>query len=354
MRCPHVAAPLTVALFLIAAASRPLVSTAAAPTFLETNVPTARPDTDHVYRIVGKARVLFFWVSADDVGGARITRRVGENHQSMALLIGSEPARAPRGVNEWGYIREDMVGDVATIFGIRTAGDRDESLDQAEARRTEPSRMTELGVLCSTVSPLEASSRTTTVFVGRDVTYRDVDSVLDLVEKSARWKELHTAHANGIAPGFLTALDVLMRSSAASVRESGLAPKEVRVAYVYKDAVYDLIPRRIERVPVLQTKSGLFHNLLRSDISVRNRSTGSTTGFSITYGTSGALTGIPVAAVYQPNWWFKVELALDERQDVPVDPAADSSVSHRISAVCSPKSFSSRIRLPLSFLLFRM
>jgi hypothetical protein len=70
---------------------------------------------------------------------------------------------------------------------------------------------------------------------------------------------------------------------------------------------------------------------------VRNRSTGSTTGFSITYGTSGALTGIPVAAVYQPNWWFKVELALDERQDVPVDPAADSSVSHRISAVCSPK-----------------
>lgn len=334
---------LAVALFFIATASGPLLSTVMALTFLETNVTNVRPDTDHVYRIVGKVRVLFFWVSADDVGGARITRRVGENNQSIALLIGSEPARAPRGVNEWGYIREDTVGDVTTIFGIRTAADRDESLDQAEARRTTPSRMTELGVLCSTVSPLEASSRTTTLYVGRDVTYGAVDSVLGALEESARWKELHTARADGIAPGFLTALDVLMRSSAATGRESGFAPKEMRVAYVYKDAVYDLIPRRIERVPVLQTKSGLFHNLLRSDIAVRNRSTGSTTGFSITYGTSGALAGIPVAATYQPNWWFKVELALDERQDVPVDPAADSSVSRRISAVCSTKHESTAV-----------
>ena len=333
-RRPRLATTCAAGLCIIGALSGAVVTAPAAPTFHEKSVPPARRDADHLYRIKGKVRLLFFWVSADDVGGARITRRGGKADQSIALLIGSEPARAPRGVNEWGYIREDSVGDSTTVFGIRTLTDGD-SPDQAEARRTAPGRMAELGVLCSTVSRLEASSRTTTVYVGREATYRDVESVLGVVERSARWKGLHTVRSVDTAPGFLTALDVMLRATAVAARESRVTPRSSRVAYVYKDAVYDLIPRRIERLPVLRTKYGLFHNLLRSDISVRNRRTGSTTGFSITFGTEGALSGIPVAAVYQPNWWFKVELALDEHQDVPPDPAVDSSVGRRISALCS-------------------
>jgi hypothetical protein len=57
-----------------------------------------RDDAEHVYRIIGKVRFLVFWASADDVGGARITWRGGHRHQSVSLLIGSEPKRAPRQV----------------------------------------------------------------------------------------------------------------------------------------------------------------------------------------------------------------------------------------------------------------
>ena len=64
-------------------------------------------------------RLLFVWASADDVGGARMSWRSGEQNQSVALLIGSEPRRAPRGVNEWGYIREDVSSDSTKVFGIR-------------------------------------------------------------------------------------------------------------------------------------------------------------------------------------------------------------------------------------------
>jgi hypothetical protein len=310
-----------------------VVTAPAVRTHSEEKSQTGPPEADHLYRLVGKVRLLFFWASADDVGGTRITRRGGDAEQSIALLIGSEPSRAPRGVNEWGYIREDRVGDSTTVFGIRTVTNG-ESLDEAEARRTAAGKMAEFRLLCSTVSPLEVLSRTTAVYVGRDATYRDVDRVLDVVEPSTRWKRVHALRPADTEAGFLTALDAMMRSTAIAV-QSGTTPRGSRLAYVYKDAVYDLIQRRIERVKVLRTKSGSFRDLVRSEVLIKNRSTGSSTEFLITFGTDGALLGIPVAAVYQPNWWFKVELELDDDQDVPPDPSDNASVSRSIAQLCS-------------------
>jgi hypothetical protein len=287
--------------------------------------PIGQSNAEHRYRIAGKVRMLFFWVSADDVGGARITWSGGEQDRSLALLIGSDPRRAPRGVNEWGYVREHVAGDAATVFGIRTVTDGD-SPDQADGRRTAPGHLTELGVLCSRVSPLDAATRTTSVYVGRDTTYRDVDQVIDAAAVNVRWNGFRTIRPAGASPGFLTAMDLLMRSATSPVPS---------VSYVYKDAVFDLIVRRVERVPSLRTRGGRLHNLLRSEILVRNRTTGLTTGFKITYGTDGALAGVPVAATYQPNWWFKVELELDDDQEVPPEPAADPVFRGRIAVLCS-------------------
>ena len=108
-----------------------------------------------------------------------------------------------------------------------------------------------------------------------------------------------------------------------------------RFAYIYKDAVYDLYARRVARIRELRTRSRVYHDLLRSDIVVRNRASGSTTSFSMTYGTTGPLAGVPVTARYQPNWWFKVELELDDEAAVPPDPIGDTSINRRIDALCS-------------------
>ena len=330
---PQLTAACAVMLCIMGSGSRVVVTAPTVQTHSEEGIRTGRRDVDHLYRLAGKVRLLFFWVGADDVGGTRITRRGDDAEQSIAILIGSEPSRAPRGVNEWGYVREDRIGDSTTVFGMRTVTDGG-SPDEAEARRTAAGKMAELGLLCSTVSPLEVLSRTTAVYVGRDATYRHVDRVLDVVERSARWKGQHILRPADTEAGFLTALDAMMRSTAIAA-QSGITPKRSRLAYVYKDAVYDLIQRRIERVKVLQTKSGSFRNLVRTEVVVKSRSTGSTTDFSITFGTGGALLGIPVAAVYQPNWWFKVELELDDDQDVPPDPSDDASVGRRIARLCS-------------------
>jgi hypothetical protein len=289
-----------------------------------------RRNAEHRYRVVGKVRLLFVWASADDVGGARLTWRGSERNQSVALLIGSEPRRAPRGVNEWGYIREDVSADSAKVFGIRTVTDGD-SPEDAEARQRAREQVIELGVICSNVSRVDAASRTATVHVAGDATYRDLDRVLDVVERHAAWNGRRTPRPANVAPGFLTALDLMMRISA---RQSGDTPACPRLSYVYKDAIYDLIPRRVERVAALRTGSGVYENLLRTDVAVKNRTTGSIAGFSITYGTEGPLAGVPVAAKYQPNWWFKVELELAEGQDVPPDPAANVSINRRIAQLC--------------------
>jgi len=300
-------------------------------------IPARLDDVDHLYRIVGKVRPLFFWVSADDVGGARITWRATNHNRAVSLLIGSEPQRAPREVNEWGYIREDMSGDATTVFGVRTVTDGD-SPDEADLRRAQHGPLAELGVLCSTVTEFDTDSQTATVYVSRDATYRHVDRVLDVVERNARWKQRHTIRPAGAAPGFLTALDLMMRSSAASARATNTVEEFPRLSYVYKDAVYDLIARRVEPLPWLRIRSGVFRNLLRTEISVRSRAIGSVTRFVIVYGTEGPLAAVPVYAQYQPNWWFKVELELDESGDVPVDPAGELSVRRRINALCGSRS----------------
>ena len=292
-----------------------------------------REDIEHAYRITGKVRFLVFWASADDVGGARVSWRGRDRNQSVSLLIGSEPTRAPRQVNEWGYIREAAAGDLTTVFGIRTVTDGD-SPAEAASRRTPARGLTELGVLCSRISPLDAQSRTATVFVPDGATYRDVDRVLCTVEQHERWNRRGARRPTDTEPGFLTALDRLIRSTVAAAADAG-DPSATRFAYIYRDAIYDLFPRRVDRIRTLKTRSRVFADLLRSEIVIRNRTSGSTTSFVITYGTTGPLAAVPVAVRYQPNWWFKVELELDEEAVVPPDPIGDASINQRIDALCA-------------------
>jgi hypothetical protein len=179
----------------------------------------------------------------------------------------------------------------------------------------------------------KANSRTTTVSVGGDATYRDVARVVDAAEGKTNWKARDIGRPPDVAPGFLTALDLMLH--AVAVLPHGRDEKTLpRYSYVYNDAVYDLAPSRLESVPQLATRSGIVRNLLRTLVSVRNRATGWTSAFSITDGVDGPLAGVPVAIEYQPNWWLKVELELDDTGEVPPDPADDASTSERMFAMC--------------------
>jgi hypothetical protein len=85
------------------------------------------------------------------------------------------------------------------------------------------------------------------------------------------------------------------------------------VPYVYNGRLHDLMLSSIERVRRTEIGGRSYSDLLRGRFQTRDRTTGERTDFEITYGASGHASEIPVHIVYQPRWWFQVELFLDDK-----------------------------------------
>jgi hypothetical protein len=65
----------------------------------------------HKYRVDARARPFLFWIRKANVGDGRITWRTGpDGTVGYELLVGTDPARAPRRINRWGYLREESAG----------------------------------------------------------------------------------------------------------------------------------------------------------------------------------------------------------------------------------------------------
>ena len=117
---PLVVCPLALAALALVAA--PL---AAAPS---PAAPTARAGTEastmrlRHYRMSGRVRPLLIWMGKDDVGLARVEWRVdGAGRRGYDLLIGTDPGKAPRGLNRWGFVSEqatDVGGDLLALMKL--------------------------------------------------------------------------------------------------------------------------------------------------------------------------------------------------------------------------------------------
>lgn len=290
---------------------------------------------EHHYRIIGKVRLLLFWTGNDNVGGARLTWRTDqEGRHTIAFLIGSDPRRAPRRINEWGYIREQTDGEIAHAFGIRSVADAD-SLDEAEARVAQGTGPAVFGVMCSTVSDTGDLAYTSSVRVPADVTYRDFGRLLDAVAASTQWHQHRAVRPPGASVGFLTALETVIGQSVESVQDDARPNgNAVSTAYMYKGGLFDLRLSHTKRLDQLRIGSEVFRDLVQGEFTIHNRASRDTTHFTATYGTAGALANVLVRATYQPHWWLKLELVLDERLDVPPDPDDNPATRERIREIC--------------------
>ena len=52
-------------------------------------------------------------------------------HLGYELLVGSDPARTPRHINRWGYLREESGDNGATVFGVMSQSD-EQSVEDAD------------------------------------------------------------------------------------------------------------------------------------------------------------------------------------------------------------------------------
>jgi hypothetical protein len=282
---------------------------------------------EYRYRILGKLRLAFFWAGRDDVGGARMTWRSDGATSALTFLVGSNPQRAPHNLNEWSYVREEVRSDRADVFTLRSLGG-----DEARsAPGGVPGEGPVFGVSCASFREQDVHSAQTTVR-GRGATYWMFDRLLDQIAVSPSWQERRIARPAGAAAGFLTALQDLIRLGRSDAR----ALESVQpVAYVYNNVVYDLSVRNSRALGRTIVGARTFDRLVRTDFAIRNRSTREVSRVGVTYVPDQAGPPLPVQIFYQPSFWLRVELRLDDAADVPLDPAADGAILTRIRGICA-------------------
>lgn len=274
--------------------------------------------SEHRYRMLAKVRPLLFWISKDDVGGAKVSwRGSGDGGFGLDLLIGSDPRRAPHQINKWGYIAEQVRGSDARVLGVMKQSNEQTVADAEKALSAEGKGGYVFRAVQGTASDREARAGVTTVRVDRDMTYRDIEPLIALVNGASdpTAESRSVALPPGTRPGFLVALSELVKHSVDGYSKQAAAflPSKKPLTYVYFGVFYDLSLRGSELLKTATIDGQRYTNVARSDFEIKNRSNGETTRFQLTYGTTGALAGVPVHAVYQPKWWFEVQLFLDER-----------------------------------------
>ena len=257
---------------------------------------------EHYYRMLAKVRPLLFWMSRDDVGSARIGW-LGDDRGSKGfeLLIGSDPARAPRKINRWGYIAEELRGSTASTLGVMKQSN-EESIEDAKAKlATDVNGAHTFKAIRATATDGHATADVLTLQARGDLTYRDVGSLLALIDGNAAKTSTKTVNLPaGMRPGFLLALSDLMAN-----------PKLKSVPYVYNGKFHTLHLKGLNSVS-MPVNGRDYTDLVRARFETENHTTREETPFEITYGRSGSLKEVPVHVVYQPKWWFQVELFLED------------------------------------------
>jgi hypothetical protein len=276
------------------------------------------------YRMSAAVRpLLIFWIRAGNVGGARILWRAGEyGHRGYELLIGSDPRRAPRKINRWGWEREDLGPNGATLLGLMRKTDEN-SLDEAE---TELLREGEGGyvyrAIRSHVVDDTAHCENTLWRVPRDYTYRDLAELQALVagRPASPPRVRRATLPGGTQPGFLFAVaDLIDRAVVAALEP--VSPRkllsDVETTFTFNASLYDLRLRSTEWLDSASYGGRHYERLVRLKFEHFNREKKTRERFVLVCATDGPLARAPVFVEYQPKWWFRVQGVLDDTEAFP-------------------------------------
>ncbi len=274
------------------------------------------------YIMTGKVRLLLFWIGADDVGGGYIRRSVSRFDPSVELiqvLFGSDPAKAPRGINNWGAATEAVGPGFSALFGFRKSANTDSAAAaQAEIRSQVSKGQHAFEGIITVAGRRGVFSRIVPVLSNVDLTLHQLDQGQEMFSRrligGGPIKELKRSDLRcERARGFLDATNELIEHAL-----NGEAD-EVSRCYVHNARNYTvtLESRSTLRAKNIHVKrkndsplERSYRNLLKTRFSVLNHQSGKRSSFELLLGTVGDLRGVPVQIVHQPNWWFRVVLNL--------------------------------------------
>jgi hypothetical protein len=291
---------------------------------------TAPPQTHltHNYIVTGSVRLLFFWISRDDVGQGYISLGSTEGQQPterIKLLMGSDPAKAPLGINRWGAaieVARPQERDGAFFGFMKTSkGDSASAMRQELSREKEQRQYLFEGII-SCRHAGEALSVTVPITSATDFNIHQLDDAekmvmdrLRVTDRPVRALDIGAFEGCDRSDGFLFTVKGLIEDAL-----SGRTPPFTR-CYVYNARRYTMTMTGCEEPTDLSVSVQIrgargklkktYRSIREARFTVLNTESRGRTHFRIKFGTQAPLRGVPVQIEYQPNWWFKATLNLE-------------------------------------------
>jgi hypothetical protein len=292
-----------------------------------------RVDSQFDYIMTGRVRFLFFWFGKDDVGGGYI-RRGGlpqdPSSDVIELLIGSDPAKAPRAINRWGAASEifhrshccDRDPESSVFFGFMkvSRGTSAAEMEKELASEKQGGEFLFSAIINQGDRNLDFA-KVVPISSDKDFTIGQFDQAKSMVfdhllSSQGRLREIPAKQLQGCgrAEGFLESVAELV--DVAVGRSTG--PRDV--CYFYNGEQHELKLAQVSAVPretihlTLRDEphdyTRTYNNLVSARFEDMNEANKKGSEFELLLGLTGSLKGVPVQIRYQPNWWFEAILNL--------------------------------------------
>jgi hypothetical protein len=122
---------------------------------------------------------------------------------------------------------------------------------------------------------------------------------------------------SGARSGFLVAVADMIHADVEAYRQSRgrlRARSATTVTHMYNARLYDLELASSRLVERKQVGGRTYDRAIEADFRTGQHGSSDPDRFSLVYGVEGPLAEIPLWIMYQPRWWFRVELVLDEKE----------------------------------------
>ena len=266
---------------------------------------------EHTYQVDARARPFLFWIRKSNVGDGRITWRTGpDGTLGYELLVGTDPARTPRRINRWGYLREESAPQGGIVFGVMSQSD-EQSIADADRNTGRTGEVVHtFKALHQRITGSEGHVTLSNVRVGKDLTYADLGTLLAAVPAAPSQSKV-VPMAAWTSPGFLAATASLLEEARAAAGRTSTSAHAVRV-YPYNGQLYELHLQSAERIEKFTRETRAFGRAIHGRFEIVNLKTRAETQFTVVYGVDGDLTGVPLFISFRPRWWLEVECVLSD------------------------------------------
>lgn len=269
----------------------------------------------HRYRMAGRVRPLLFWIGRDDVGVGEIVWRGADGAVAFELLIGTDAAKAPRNINRWGYLQEEVWPGGTRVLGVMTTSD-EATISEVTSRPAGAQPVGRFKGIDARIAGGVSRSATETIETERDFSVRDKTLIVDRIAgrlEDAPPREVPVPP--GVRHGFLVATAELVQETLTAAKGGSAAVRALTgrtIPYIYARTLYDL---RLADIEVSRPRAGVApqHVVVRASFATLNRTKGTRTTFELEYAAEGPLAGVPTLIRHRPRWWLEAVLTLEPR-----------------------------------------